>query len=297
MRKRVLVIGASGQLGRLVLTAMERFSERYEVTALTRQVKLAHESGFLYFNPDASSWDFGGHYDILVNCAGIIHESRNSDFAKVHVELVRKIIENRHLIGQPRIIHISALGADDEHPIAFLKTKGEADHILLKQPDTFILRPSIVCIPDALLVQKFKLLFDISRLFLNHALLPREFLETRIQPVMPVDFQDTILALCGQDPKLRIYNLVGKEELSFRWLIDLAADARKQKLTAIEIPKNLLTLVTRNFISIWFPGLINFDQYQLLFKDHIADKLPVEEFLNREVASTTEFWVREFAKS
>ncbi len=292
--KRVAVIGASGTLGKIIARKLLSMPE-IELVQLTRNTSLGPE-GYLVFEPEKDDWKKLGHIDILINAAGIIHESKDAEFEKVHVHLVQKIIENRHIIGDPKIIQVSALGADEKHPIAFLRTKGEADSILIKQANTFVLRPSIVCTSNALLVKKFKMMFDISKYFFNHAVLPASFLKTRIQPIMEEDFADTIELLCTRNAAEPILDLPGAEQISFQWLIDLAGEVRKQKVIALEIPKNLVEAVTKNFISIWFPGLINYDQFQLLFKDNIAEKKSIEDFLGRPVKGTLEFWKKEFAK-
>ena len=292
--KRVAVIGASGTLGKIIINKLSSLEE-IELIKLSRNTALGPE-GFLVFEPEKDDWKKLGHIDILINAAGIIHDSKDAEFEKVHVHLVQKIIENRHIIGDPVIIQISALGADEKHPIAFLRTKGIADAILLKQADTYVIRPSIVCTSNTLLVKKFKMMFDISKYFFNHAVLPASFLRTRIQPIMEEDFADTIGLLCSQKPNQSLIDLPGAEQISFQWLMDLAGVVRNQKMIALEIPKNLVEAVTKNFISIWFPGLINYDQFQLLFKDNIADKQTIETLLGRPVKSTLEFWKKEFAK-
>lgn len=291
--KRVAVIGASGTLGKIIVQRLGTMQD-IALIKLTRNTSLGPE-GYQVFEPEKDNWANLGHIDILINAAGIIHESKDAEFEKVHVKLVQKIIENRHVIGDPKIIQISALGADEKHPIAFLRTKGIADSILVKQAYTYILRPSIVCTSNALLVKKFKMMFDISKVFFNHAVLPTNFLKTRIQPIMEDDFAETIGLLCTKNPPTPILDLPGSEQISFQWLMDLAGEVRNQKVTALEIPKNLVEAVTKNFISIWFPGLINYDQFQLLFKDNIADKKPIEDFLGHPVSSTLEFWRKEFA--
>lgn len=292
--KRIAIIGASGQIGRLITNALKQQFLDAEILALSRQTQLV-QHGYTVFDPAADDWSNLGKIDILINCAGIIQESKNAAFHQVHVDLIYSIIENRQLINNPRIIHISALGADPLHPIAFLKTKGIGDQILLKQQDTYILRPSIVCTPNALLVQKFKILFELSSRYLfNLTLLPTGFSKTRIQPVMPVDLEKVVVELCKQNPEQKIWNVVGAEEISFGWLMELASKVRNQKLTTIEIPKNLVASVTKNFISVWFPGLINYDQFQLLFKDNIADKRPMEQLIGKKAESTIAFWENEF---
>lgn len=292
--KRVAVIGASGTLGKIIVGKLCSMPN-IELVKLSRNTALSPE-GFLVFEPETDDWKKIGHVDILINAAGIIHESKDAEFEKVHVHLVQKIIENRHIIGDPKIIQISALGADEKHPIAFLRTKGIADAILIKQANTYVLRPSIVCTSNALLVKKFKMMFDISKHFFNRAVLPASFLKTRIQPIMEDDFAATIELLCTRDATESLIDLPGAEQISFQWLLDLAGEVRNQKVIALEIPKNLVEAVTKNFISIWFPGLINYDQFQLLFKDNISDKKSIEDFLGRPVKSTLEFWKKEFAK-
>lgn len=291
--KRVAIIGASGQVGNLIYSYLKNEHSNWEILALSRDTSKG-PNGYLVFNPEKDDWGKLGKLDILINAAGIIQESKDSDFEHVHVHLVLKIIENRHLIGDPKIIHISALGADEKHPIAFLRTKGQADQILLKQAFTYILRPSIICTPNTLLVKKFKILFDISKFFFNHALLPSEFLKTRIQPVMADDFKKIVNQFCIQDPEQKIWNIVGAEEISFKWLMDMASQVRGQRFFPIEVPKNLVASVTKNFISIWFPGLINYDQFQLLFKDNIADKTELEKFIGHTLESTLPFWEEQF---
>lgn len=292
--KRIAIIGASGQIGRLITNALKQHFLDAEIIALSRKTQLV-QHGYTVFDPAADDWSKLGKIDILINSAGIIQESKNVAFHQVHVDLMHSIIENRQLINNPRIIHISALGADPLHPIAFLKTKGIGDQILLKQQDTYILRPSIVCTPNALLVQKFKILFELSSRYLfNHTLLPTDFSKTRIQPVMPIDLEKVVAELCKQNPEQKIWNVVGAEEISFGWLMELASKVRNQKLTTIEIPKNLVASVTKNFISVWFPGLINYDQFQLLFKDNIADKRPMEQLIGKKADSTIAFWENEF---
>lgn len=290
---KVAVIGASGNLGRIITKRLNG-EDNIEVIALSRNTSLGPD-GFTVFEPLTDDWTKLGDIDILINAAGILHESKDAEFQRVHVELVQKMIENRHVIGDPKIMQISALGAASDHPITFLKTKGIGDEILLKQAETYVLRPSIVCTSNTLLVKKFKMLFDISKYFFNHAVLPAEFLKTRIQPIMADDFADTVALLCTKDHNENLINLPGAEEISFQWLLDLAGEVRKQKVIAVEIPKNLVDAVTKNFISIWFPGLINYDEFQLLFKDNIADKATLEAFIGRPVKSTLEFWRTEFA--
>ena len=289
---RIGIIGAGGTAGKVISAYLNEQSS-HEVVRLARSDSRRSSSELTHFNFSNEDWSGLGTFDVIVNCAGIIRESRYDDFHHVHIELVKSLLANRVRLGNPRIIHISALGADKEHQIAFLRTKGIADDLLCANLDTYILRPSILCLPNNLLVQKFKWLVYMSRLLANRPIVPTGFLETRIQPVMGVDLAETILRLCETSIENRIIPVVGKDQLSFKQLLEITVGFDK-KLLPLEIPKKLIEPVTKNFISVWFPELINYDQFSLLFNDNIASPQIMEALLHREASSTLEFWKEEF---
>lgn len=285
---RVAIIGASGAIGSSVTQAL-RALPHIQLTPCSRRGK----EGCFVFDPDIHDWNILGEQDVLINCAGIIRESREDDFKKVHLDLVRTILANRARIGNPRIIHISALGADPRHDIAFLRTKGLGDELLLSHPDTYVLRPSIVCLSGTLLVKKFKWLVFMCKVLQNRPIVPQGFAETRVQPVLPVDLNELVIRLCAEPaPGREVIDVVGATPFSFKELLLLASG--KEKLFPIELPKKLIEPVTRNFISVWFPELMNYDQFKLLFKDNVASSEGLEQLLERPVSPTREFWTHEF---
>lgn len=290
---RIGIIGAGGTVGS-TLSAYLAQNTPHEIVRLGRTQTKHSEGTFTLFDFSNEDWSALGRFDVIVNGAGIIRESRYDDFHHVHVELVKTLLANRVRLGNPRIIQISALGANQEHQIAFLRTKGIADDLLGANPDTYILRPSILCLPDNLLVQKFKWLVFMSRILMNRPIVPTGFLETRIQPVMGDDLGETVKILCETATETRIIPVVGKDQLSFKQLLETTVGFEKKKLFPIEIPKKLIEPVTKNFISVWFPELINYDQFSLLFNDNVASPTIMEHLIGREASSTVEFWKEEF---
>ncbi|MGQ3014765.1 MAG: hypothetical protein ACT6QS_13730 [Flavobacteriales bacterium] len=285
---RVVIIGASGAIGSSIIAAL-RALPHMQITPCSRK----GVEGCFVFDPDLHDWSILGEQDVLINCAGIIRESREDDFKKVHLDLVRTILANRARIGNPRIIHISALGADPAHDIAFLRTKGLGDELLLSHPDTYVLRPSIVCLSGTLLVKKFKWLVFMCKVLQNRPIMPQGFAETRVQPVMPEDLNELLHDLCLQpDIPAGAIDVVGSTPFSFKELLLLASG--KEKLFPIELPKKLIEPVTRNFISVWFPELMNYDQFKLLFKDNVASTEGMERILGHPVRETRSFWTHEF---
>lgn len=290
---RIGIIGAGGTVGRTISAYLKAHTP-HEVVRLARTGYRPTEGDFTLFDFSNEDWSTLGVFDVIINCAGIIRESRYDDFHHVHVELVKTLLANRVRLGNPRIIQISALGADKEHQIAFLRTKGIADDLLGANPDTYILRPSILCLPDNLLVQKFKWLVFMSRILMHRPIVPTGFLETRIQPVMGDDLSETVRIICETAPETRIIPVVGKDPLSFKQLLEITVGFEKKKLFPIEIPKKLIEPVTKNFISVWFPELINYDQFSLLFNDNVSSSKVMEQLIGREASSTLDFWKDEF---
>jgi len=290
---RIGIIGAGGTVGTTISTYLKAHTS-YVLVRLARTGSKHNDPELERFNFANEDWSALGQFDVIINCAGIIRESRYDDFHHVHVELVKTLLANRVRLGNPRIIHISALGADKEHQIAFLRTKGVADDLLEANPDTYILRPSILCLPENLLVHKFKWLVFMSRILVNRPIVPTGFLETRIQPVMGDDLAETVKILCESPREERIIPVVGKDQLSFKQLLEITVGFEKKKLFPIEIPKKLIEPVTKNFISVWFPELINYDQFSLLFNDNVASPKTMEKLLGREASSTIDFWQEEF---
>lgn len=291
---KIGLIGSGGTLGTVIGSglAMQTGIELVRFARLGGKHALPGFTAFDFNSEDCSGL---GQFDVIINCAGIIRESRYDDFQHVHVELVKTLLANRLRLGNPRIIHISALGADMNNQIAFLRTKGIADDLLLANPDTYILRPSILCLPENLLVQKFKWLVFMSRLLANRPIVPKGFLETRIQPVMGIDLAQTVLKLCEAENVNRVIPVVGKDPLSFKQLLEITSvGSAKKAIFPIEIPKKLVEPVTKNFISVWFPELINYDQFSLLFNDNIAAPTIMESVIGREASSTLGFWKEEF---
>lgn len=292
---RVLILGATGRVGQWLLNHLPpRFPTANWVGTSRSPSALPN---IQQFHPFTDSWSNLGTFDVVINAAGAVPESDHASFSEVHVMLPRLLIENRHLIGMPRILHFSALHADPAHPIGFLRTKGQGDEILTKQPGVMLLKPAIICFPDALLVRKLKKLLALSKFFLGRAPLPNGFLDTKIQPVSPEDTLSVVEKALTEVHLPKSLDLVGGDTYTFGELIQLLARNSNQPFIGFPIPNALVGAVTKNFISIWFPGLVQYDEFQLGLKDQTAEVHVVENFLERKVSSTKLFWnVQDFSR-
>lgn len=285
---RVLILGATGRVGQWLLNHLPPLFPSAHWVGTSRSPSAL--PFIQQFQPLTDDWSSLGTFDVVINAAGAVPESNHASFSEVHVLLPRLLIENRHLIGMPRILHFSALHADPSHPIGFLRTKGQGDEILSKQPEVMLLKPAIICFPDALLVKKLKKLLALSKFFLGRAPLPNGFLDTKIQPVSPEDTIAVVAKALKDREWPKSLDLVGGDTYTFGELIQLLARNSNQPFIGFPIPNALVGAVTKNFISIWFPGLVQYDEFQLGLKDQTADAQVMENFLGRKVSSTKLFW-------
>lgn len=284
---RIIVLGASGQIGSVIFNGLKR---AHQVIGTSRKPSLKLRQ----FDPFDDDWLSLGTADVLINCVGQIEATDSSSFYRIHVELTKRIIEHRQSIGDPRIIQISALGASTEHKVEFLRTKGEADDLLLQHPNTTVVRPSIVCTHRTMIVRKMLMLSNISRFSFGIVTVPKGFLKTKIQPIMPTDLVDLVEKQL-YDREHCVVNAVGPESLSFHEIITMMLESRNQKMRLVEISKAIADVMVSTFVSPVFPNVINAQQYQLLFENNVADEKTVTQILGRPLTSTRQFFKDEFS--
>lgn len=281
---RIAVLGSTGQIGAYVVKQIQQDYPEAKILACSRKPSKGH---FL-FNPFENNWESLGKINVVINSIGIIEETSRLSFEKAHEGLTSRILQNRHVIGDPRIIQVSVLGANTKSPFPFLYTKGKADQTLLSKPNTVVVRPSIVCTPGTVIVQKMKLLKSISKYLGGYLPFPASLLKTKIQPVMGVDLASIISNLCITQ-KTGVVSVVGPEEISIQQLIEILSP----KIRIVAVNQKLSDLTMRILWKV-FPSLINKSQYELLFADNIGDKRETETYLNNSLQSTMNFWKNEF---
>ena len=166
--RKVCILGSTGFVGRhlanelyrrgdqvRVLTAnRERHRELLIVPSLTlREVDV--------FDTRALEQAIAGH-DVVINLIGILNERGHdgSGFHKVHVQLPRQVAESCRKLGIPRLLQMSALGAEPGRaPSYYLRSKGEGESQALMQarPDVAvtIFRPSVIFGPGDSFINRF----------------------------------------------------------------------------------------------------------------------------------------------
>ena len=189
--------------------------------------------------------------DAVVNLAGILHESGRATFQAVHAELPRKIVQACRAQGVQQLLHMSALGADENGPSRYQRSKAAGEKAVREAGDTLavtIFRPSVIFGEHDHFLNLFA---SLARL----PVMPLAGARVRFQPVWVEDvaraFVDTLgnverageaFALCGP----RVYTL---EEL-----VRLAAQAVGRRPRIVALPPALATLQAFTFEHL--PGKI-----------------------------------------
>ncbi|WP_158635725.1 NAD(P)H-binding protein, partial [Vulcaniibacterium tengchongense] len=209
---RIAVIGGRGLIGRAL--AADLAAHGHQVVLGLRRIGDAPRDAIEvdYARPEPERWrrQLAG-VDALVNAVGIFRERGAQRFEAIHVDGPLALFRAAAEAGVPRIVQISALGADPDSPLPYFSSKGRADAALLASPtDAAVVRPSLVFAPSGVS----------ARGFLRLAALPLTPLPGGgRQPIQPLHLDDlcTGLRRLLEDPAQRgVVAAVGPAPLRLR---------------------------------------------------------------------------------
>ncbi|WMJ74683.1 hypothetical protein RCC89_16135 [Cytophagaceae bacterium ABcell3] len=286
----VVILGATGQIGAYLQNCLVA-NRAFNVRGTSRK----GEAGTVKFDPYKDDWATLGKIDVLINCIGCILESPNNSFEKVHQGLTSLIIKNREKVGNPRLIQVSVLGADEHSYSDFLRTKGLADKELLSHKNSVVVRPSVVCTPGTVMIKKVRFLSEIAAYTFGWLPVPAGFPTHKLQPVMVDDLVWTIMHLCESN-YCGVLEISGPEALSYKSLVKLLSQAKGRKIKLLEVPRSVADPIIRNLLAVLVPKLISKGQYDLLFMDNIASPEPAQALTGKRLSDTIPFWENEFSR-
>jgi uncharacterized protein YbjT (DUF2867 family) len=225
----VAIIGGSGFIGRALAAVL--VSRGYAVRVITRSRERARDLWTLprleivQANPHDESDLFHAleNAHAVVNLIGVLHSKAGRpwgpEFDAAHVKLPARIARSMVRQKIKRLIQISALGAADQAPSMYLRSKaaGEAALRANKNIDLTILRPSVVFGAD----DQFLNLF--ARLQKFAPIIPLATPHARFQPIEVRDLANAI-ANCLERPVTigHSYEVVGPDVLSLYELVHWA---------------------------------------------------------------------------
>lgn len=219
--------------------------------------------------PKVLQREFAGS-DVVVNLVGILNErgDSGSGFRHAHAELTRKTIEACIAAGVPRLLHMSALGADENGPSHYLRSKGLAEKYVRAAPvalDWTIFRPSVIFGQRDSLLNRFA-----SLLQLGAGFMPLARAQARFAPVWVGDVAHAFeLALEGGATSRQSYDLCGPQVMTLGELVRYTGELCGQPARILALPDALGRLQAK--IMDFVPGKpFSSDNFRSLTVDNVC---------------------------
>jgi NADH dehydrogenase len=266
------VFGGSGFLGRYAVRALAHSG--FRIRAAVRRPDLAFDLQPLgrvgQIHPVQANLRFPDSVmraaegaDVVVNLVGIMNPSGAQTFEAVQAEGAATVARAARENGA-RLIHVSAIGADEQSASAYARSKAAGEQAALAEKAT-VFRPSVVFGPEDDFFNRFA---SLARMLPALPLIGGG--NTKFQPVFVGDVAVAILkAAEGEAAAKTIYELGGPEVKSFRELMELVLREIGRKRLLLPVPFGLAK--AQAFFLEMLPGkLLTRDQVELLKSDNIV---------------------------
>jgi uncharacterized protein YbjT (DUF2867 family) len=273
----VTVFGGSGFLGRHVVRALCKRGYRVRVAVrrpdLTGHLQPLGRVGQIHAvqanlryprSVEAAARDA----DIVINLVGILFEHGRQRFDSVQAFGAEAVALAATAFGA-RLIHVSAIGADESSPSHYARSKAMGEKLVLAAlPSATILRPSIVFGPEDDFFNKFAAMARIAP-----ALPLIGGGATRFQPVFAGDVALAVLAAIDRpETGGTIYELGGPEVMSFKELMQFVLATIERRRLLMPIPFGLARFMAAllELLGKLHKPLLTRDQVELLRSDNIV---------------------------
>ena len=209
---------------------------------------------------------------MLINLVGILFERGRQRFEAVHTAGAEQVALAAHAHGA-RLVHVSAIGADENSPSAYARSKAKAEHLVLAaQAAAVIMRPSIIFGPEDDFFNRFAAMARMSP-----ALPLIGGGTTRFQPVFVGDVASAIAeAVAGNARAGTVYELGGPEVRTFKELMQFVLKVTERKRLLLPLPffAAKLQAIVLQFMP---KPLLTPDQVELLRVDNVVSQAAQSE--------------------
>lgn len=207
-----------------------------------------------------------------INLVGILHSSRSHpygpEFRRAHVDLPRRIVEACAVVGVPRYLHMSALGANVDGPSMYSRSKADGELAARNRPEVAatIFRPSVVFGPGDHFLTMF------AKLQRRFPVVPLACASVAFQPVYVGDVATAFLhALGDTHASHHVYQLGGPNIYTLAELVRLSGRYAGCERPIIELPPFLARLQARVFELLPGEPLITRDNLDSMSVDNVLD--------------------------
>ena len=277
----VTVFGGSGFVGRHVIRALAK--RHYQIRVAVRRPELAGHLQPLgrvgQIHAVQANLRHAGSVaaavrdaDAVVNLVGILYERGRQRFDAVQTFGAEAVALAAAQHGA-RLVHMSALGADETASSAYARSKAAGEKaVLAAVPGATIFRPSIVFGPEDDFFNKFA---SLARFLPALPLIGGG--KTRFQPVFAGDVATAFAAaVAGETRPGTTYELGGAEVLTFRELMEYVLATIERRRLLVPIPFWLAKLEA-TFLQFMPKPLLTPDQVELLKRDSVVSDTAARE--------------------
>jgi NADH dehydrogenase len=270
----VTIFGGSGFLGRNVVR--ELCKRDYRIRIAVRRPELAYHlqpAGKVgQIHAVQANLRYPGSVEaatrgasIAINLVGILTEGGGQTFDAVQVRGAETIAKAAQAAGA-RMVHVSAIGADDRSPSHYARAKAAGEMaVLAAVPSATILRPSLMFGPEDQFTNRFAALARMS------PVLPLIGGNTRMQPAYVGDVATAVAdAVDGKTRAGATYQLGGPEVLTMREIMQSIFKMTNRDRTLLPLPFGLAKF--QAFFLQFAPGALKLtpDQVEMLKSDNVV---------------------------
>lgn len=275
-QRNALLLGGSGFIGKQLAFALA--NRGWYVTVPSRR---PHRNRSLLVHPNISLLEANimdetrlrelcDGQQMVINLVGILHERRKGDFRRYHVDFIKAVVDACCETGIKRLLHISALGADQATGSSlYLRSKGEGENLLHTfgqrglQVTSF--QPSVVFGKEDDFINRFA---GILKLFFGY--FPLACADSKLAPVYVGDLVERMVnAVDDRESHAKRYPVCGPEVFTLRQILELIIDSLQLPVRVLPLGKGLSrmqALILQNL-----PGkLFTMDNYRSLQTDNIC---------------------------
>jgi len=270
----ITIFGGSGFLGRHLVRALAKRHYRIRVAVrrpdLTGHLQPLGRVGQIHAvqanvrhpgSVDAAARDA----DVVINLVGILFERGRQRFDAVQAFGAEQVALAAAAHGA-RMIHVSAIGADEHSTSAYARAKAMGERAVLSAtPAATIVRPSILFGPEDDFFNKFGAM---ARVLPALPLVGGGAM--RFQPVFVGDVAEAIArAVEGQAREGTIYEAGGPEVRTFKQLLEYVLAVTERRRLLVPLPFAIAKLTAT--VLQWLPKPpLTPDQVELLKRDNVV---------------------------
>jgi len=278
---KIFVTGSTGFVGNHVIQAL--LDRGHQVRALVRQrseYKLRRPEDVEIFSGTITST--ADLVQGMQGCDGVIHlvgiirafPSKGITFERLHTEATANVIAAAKEAGVSRMMHMSALGAREDGPTPYLRTKFAAEELVRQSGLRYtVFRPSLIFGRGG---EAIKMFAGMVKTFVVPIIGDGNY---RFQPVnVTTVSQGFVKALEVEAAQGLILDVGGPDMVTFNEIMDTLARVVGKTIVKIHMP--VFSIKAATSVLEYFPGYpLTTDQITMLLEGSTCDEKPFYEVL------------------